>query len=58
MMNETEHKLYQAVCDRRDRLSERLESMQFSRDLWRGGCLIMAALALLEIVRQWAGWSL
>lgn len=53
-----EHRIYQAVCDGRDRLSDRFDAMRFSRDLWRGGCLIMAALALLEIVREWAGWTI
>ena len=58
MMTIEQQRIYQAVCDGRDKLSERYDEMKFSRDLWRGGCLTLSFLAALEMIRQWAGWSI
>ena len=58
MMNTEESNLFAAVCAGRDKLSERFDAMQFSRDLWRGGCIVLLILAVLEILRQWAGWAI
>lgn len=58
MMTTEEHKLFQAVCDGRDKLSERLEEMEDSRNWWRGFAIVMIVLAALDILREWAGWTI
>lgn len=58
MMNTEESNLFAAVCAGRDKLSERFDRMTDSRNWWRGFALVMVALAALNIVSEWAGWSL
>lgn len=58
MMTIEEHELFEAVCAGRDKLSDKYDAMKDSRDIWRGACIVMIVLAALDIISEWAGWTL
>lgn len=58
MMNSADHQIYQALADGRDKLSERFEAMEDSRNLWRGLAIVLLAVTALDILRELTGWTL
>ena len=50
MMNPEEHRIYQAICDGRDKLSERLEQCEDKLSFWRWASAVLIVLAVLALI--------
>lgn len=58
MMTPEESIKFAAVCTGRDKLSDRCEELEDARNFWRGLAIVLIVLAALDILRQWAGWTI
>lgn len=58
MMTIEQQRIYRAVCEGRDELSERLEACQDKLSFWRWVSGVLIVLAVLDVLREWAGWSI